>query len=647
MDRRSFMQAAGAGLAASIVGSTLASPSELNPAPVVRVKMDTEKPLISFLSWDTEGGDRVNSNLLRNDSWVSLQIQSGGAWHPAEQFPVRRMEMQGAGYEIEVRPNAKLGWRVLQDHDRLSFNLSASGSRIDAITGIELRFPFNPRLTPTTVLPSVWRQDGTFNLPGILSAPDFGQMLALPSGGTEVTGQLAGNREQGTTDLVLQLPVPKEGRPFRLTLHPIRLDPPEGLEDRDLWRLARRGWFNGWQPSSRWGKQDRPFSAPAGILANNVISDPASMSLPFYSDLALWFPKVAGISLAALVRQTAEWWIDHRTSADGVVTGYWDYKTFLDANAGPLIAAWDYVESTNDLEWLTGRISHLEFIAEYYVQRDVDHDGLVEALQSGDRGTLHQPARGCCWWDALNCGGKDGYSNALIYRAWLCLGELEGRLGRHEQQSRYNRLAGKLKAVYAKTLYNKTTGWLAWWRSADGELHDYATPVVNGLAIEYGLVEPDLGRKILNRLWRKMAEVGFTHIELGFPCTLVPVHRSDYLLPDAIGCPKQADGSDTFQQYMNGGITAGQILHFLAAHYVVGEPERADRALRAMLGRQAHGEFQNGVRNESGKGIDWTTWMGKPCGYEGYLADVYFFLQAVLLRERTFRHRYYRPIHGT
>jgi GH15 family glucan-1,4-alpha-glucosidase len=95
---------------------------------------------------------------------------------------------------------------------------------------------------------------------------------------------------------------------------------------------------------------------------------------------------------------------------------------------------------------------------------------------------------------ALNCGHKDGYSNAMIYRAWRCLAELERQLGRGQRQKQFTDLADRLKAVYFKTLYNPATGWLAWWKSADGTLHDYATPVVNGLAIEYGLVEPGVGR---------------------------------------------------------------------------------------------------------------------------------------------------------
>jgi len=101
--------------------------------------------------------------------------------------------------------------------------------------------------------------------------------------------------------------------------------------------------------------------------------------------------------------------------------------------------------------------------------------------------------------------------------------------------------------------------WLAWWKSADGQLHDYAAPTVNGLAIE---------------------------------------------------------------------------------------PGPADRILRTMLERQGRGEFQNGVTDSYPNGIDWTTWDGQPSGYEGYLADSFRFLQAVLLREAKFRDRLYRPLAG-
>ena len=179
---------------------------------------------------------------------------------------------------------------------------------------------------------------------------------------------------------------------------------------------------------------------------------------------------------------------------------------------------------------------------------------------------------------------------------------------------------------------------------ADGALHDFASPTTNGLAIEYGLVPADQAKQIVDRLWKKMDEVKFTRLDLGVPPMLLPVPRADYLLPDAIGCPKREDGTDTVGIYMNGGITAGQVLHFIDANYVTGNIERGDKLLRAMLQRQMRGEFQNGVANAAMKGIDWTTWDGKPSGYEGYLADSFRFLQAVLMREPTMRDKLYRPM---
>jgi hypothetical protein len=518
---------------------------------------------------------------------------------------------------------------------------------LDHAPALELVFPFDPRVTPTTVLPAAWEENGALRLPAVVNAPDFGPMLlvAAPARVSHLKGRLEGSRANKTVDLILEVPFPKPGETVALELKPLRLPAPKGLRDVAQWRLARRGWLNALQPSARWGEQGRPFSAPAGILANNVVSDPATCSLWFYADQAFWMPEIGpGISTAALVRHSLNWWLDKRVRPDGEMVCYWDFTGFLDANAGPLIAAWDYVEASGDTAWLKQRIKRLEFIADFLAQRDTDGDGLVEARQSGNRNSLHEPNRSCAWWDALNCGHKDAYTNALIYRAWRCLADLEAKLRRKDKQARYTRLADRLKAAYAKTLYNPSTGWLAWWKSADGELHDYAAPTVNGLAIEYGLVEPAQGREILARLRRKMAEVGFTRFDLGVPPMLVPVGRSDYLQPGAIGIPRREDGTDTFGQYMNGGITAGHVLHFLAAHYVVGEPAEADRILGAMLVRQQRGEFQNGVRDAGGQGIDWTTWDGRPSGYEGYLADSFRFLQAVLLREPAFRERLYRPL---
>jgi|GEM_PF-154431 len=634
--------------------------------PNLKSVADASGAQMPFLSWDTEGGDKVDTNLLRPESAVRVQFLDGGAWKDAK-MTSRRVENGGEAvvYELEAG-KARVEWRIETgpgagegsapnsgQHDSYSALKFTFSSSALAISSARLIFPFDPKATSTTVLPADWRDDGTFRLPAVLNAPDFGPMILAESSGRALAGRLEGSRAAKIVDLTLDLPEIAPGKPVSLTLSPLLLPPPPGLQATDLWPSARRGWLNALQPCSRWGEQDKPFSSPPGILGNNVISDPASISVWFYADQAFFTPEIApGISLMPLVRRTIDYWLDQRMRRDaagrltGEITGYWDYGNFLDAEASPLIAAWDYAESTGDLAWLGRRIERLELAADFLARRDVDGDGFVEATQSGDRGTLVQPNRSCAWWDALNCGHKDGYTNALIYRAWRSLADLERKLGRTEKAAEYTQLADRLKAVYAKTLYNPKTGWLAWWKSRDGELHDYASPTLNGLAIEYGLVEPGRARQILDRLWEKMAEAGFTRFDLGVPPMLIPVHRSDYLQPDGIGIPKREDGTDTFGWYMNGGITAGQVLHFLAAHYVLGENERADRVLRAMLERQRRGEFQNGVRDAGGQGIDWTSWDGKPTGYEGYLADSFRFLQAVLLREESFRTRLYRPLRG-
>ncbi len=535
-------------------------------------------------------------------------------------------------------------------------SFSVEGPASFAPGDVELAFPFDPMVTPTTVSPSRWNDDGSLETPLIVSAPDFGQMLLNVAPAAEMKGHLDGSRDNHTVDLFLGLPQLDASQGYTLTFAPVFLPPPGGLQDEGLWRLARRGWFNAFQPSARWSKQGRTFSSPAGILANNVISDPCSVSLMFYADQMLWTPTAAaGISLADLVRRTIEFWLQQRTRTTDKVVGYWDYRNFLDANAGPVIAAWDYVEATGDLGWLEKKIERLEFVADFLVHCDQDGDGLVECTQSGNDNTLFEPDRSCIWMDAVNHGHKDAYANALTYRSWRCLADLESRLHRADWHTRYTGIADRLKAAYWKTFYNPETGWIADWRGEDGKLHDYASPYTNGVAIGYGLVGIEDGRRIVDRLWAKMRAVGFDRFDLGIPPNLVPIRKADYLRtywepePPAatgMGFPQREDGSDSFQWYENGGITGAQTLPFLLANYVVGQGGAAGKVLRRMLERQQGGGFQNGERNAADKGIDWATWDGKPCGYEGYLADVYNFLTAVLLREPAMRQRFLRPLRG-
>ena len=50
---------------------------------------------------------------------------------------------------------------------------------------------------------------------------------------------------------------------------------------------------------------------------------------------------------------------------------------------------------------------------------------------------------------------------------------------------------------------------MAGWRTREGKLHDYMFPWVNGFAIYQGLVPPEEGKAILQRLLDKMQSIGF------------------------------------------------------------------------------------------------------------------------------------------
>jgi len=592
-------------------------------APVAKLDVSPDAGAVTFMSWDTEGGERFEQNLLRADAPFRTAVNVDGSWQEAP--AVLRFQCTDApgGFDLTATPSLAL----------------PPGAR-----AIRLVFAFDPAITPTTILPAEFGDDSAMLCPLIVSAPDFGQMLVRPAGTQRVATWLTGSRKPKGLEWTVEIPWNPETPSATLEFRAAYLPQPPGLLDGARWETARRGWFNAFNLTSQWGDQNARFSAPAGILGNNVLSDPASVSVWMYADMMLFVPELpGGLSTGPYLRRTLDHWLDNRMRPDGNVIGYWDYDTFIDSVPSLLISAWDYVEATRDTAWLERRMAALERAAAYALSRDVDQDGLIEAIPSGNRGSLVQSNRSSCWFDAINFGWKDAYANALMYRAFCCFADLHARLERTERRAFWLDRALRLKEAYSPAFLNPDTGWMAMWRSQDGELHDYASPIVNGYAIEYGLVDPNQGRDILTKLHARMKAAGFDNVALGVPCVLEPIPPDDYLQP-AIGAPRKPDGTDTWQEYMNGGITSGQVYHFLAAHYVAGMPEQADAILDAMLRTQQAGGFQNGVQDAYPKGIDWRKWDGAPCGYEGYLADNARFLLAVLTRQADFRERMYRPL---
>ena len=347
------------------------------------------------------------------------------------------------------------------------------------------------------------------------------------------------------------------------------------------------------------------------VLANNIVSEPCAscLSLP---------ERRGGLHTAAAGRGScggcgpAHRWMLAGAGADGYGMSCMDGPPVL------WISAWDVVLTTGDKKLLNRWLPALERLAVGWKSRDVDNNGLYEAVKSGNSGDYGG------WGNADDCvnfGHEDAYSLALGYRGLRCLADLERLAGRTVQAKVYDHDADRIRAAYVPTFLNPKTGVLAGWKSRDGKLHDYwFTDMVNGQAIALGLVSDDLANKIMDRIMAKMREVGYTRFDLGLPVQLVPIPKADYLPGLGInqGGSIKEDGSDGFQNFCNGGACAWSY-NFIRSLYKLGRRAEADKILFAELGSYAANKFQNGI----GKGGEMTRWDGKPCAYEGFLAHFY------------------------
>jgi hypothetical protein len=593
------------------------------------LQVDRASPRLTALGWDTEGTGRQHINLLASPA--ELRLSKGGSrLSPETHFdaPTRWT----ARYDLSFGRDAAATFAVVAHPDTPGMRLTWSGDTEGAADRAELVIPFEPRTAVTCVIADTWTDDGRFHLPAIVSAPDLGQMLVTCAERPDLAGRIEGSRKEHWVTVTFDLPPGRQDSPLELVLSPVVLPLPAGYADARRWSAARRGWFNLIQLSCGASGGNTPV---LGVWANNVLSDPVSSVLYMLADAALLVPELApGVTMAPLLRRAVDYWIDHKTDKDGLVayTAGGVDQNVMDGNPAVLIAAWAYVELSGDTAWLGRRIGSLERLSRYLEGRDVDGDGLVESKQSGDHGS--QPPRDPdCAWDCYMSGHKNAYINTLTFRAWQGLAALESRLGRREEARRLTGLAQRLKSVFLETFYNPETGWLGFWRSRDGMLHDLAMDAPTSFAVDYGLVDPTKGREMLERYWSALERSGFSRFDLGTPLGFRPVPREEMC------------HYTEFQQFLNAGCAVSNTSYLLNAMYAVGMTEKADKVLDAMLERQRRGVypngggFQNGFVDHMGAGAEVFDWGGNPAGYEGHLVYCWAFLHSLLLRESDVRRR--------
>jgi hypothetical protein len=496
---------------------------------------------------------------------------------------------------------------------------------------------FNPEVSHATLLSMV--DDKQAALPTVLYLPEQGALrIEAASQNPVKLGYDAHRKDKGYVEVVF--PAATKSNPkvvYTFTVAAIYPKIP-GIASDPRFDGFRRNFLNIFQ-----------MHAEFGVLANHAASDPCAFVQHMYSEVARYAPPLAdGLTTMDLIRTS----LDHYLAGtlaygmpgyvmfDGNPDDPGGFKTFsADSYPSMLVAAGDYIETTHDTAWLASNYQGLRKWTDNMLATDTNGDGLIKYYASGNAHSWvetkeeHVPLRPSNWWDTIGFGYEDAYSNALAYHALQMMAEMATLDKQTDDATRYTAAAAKLKAAYVPTFYDEKTGILAGWKSADGQLHDYWFPWVNGAAVVYGLVPDELGNKLFDRLLAKMKEVGYTNFELGLPGNLIPIRREDSVtLDQRWGGPSKEDGSDGFEIYENGGATASYEFYTIAALYQLGRVKDGDSILFPTLKAVKTGGFEG--RGPNGLTYDWKAWDGTPHGYEGFLSDNFMVLAALMHRPK-------------
>lgn len=505
---------------------------------------------------------------------------------------------------------------------------------------------FDPKICHATLLGRLRPAESgsKVQLPAVLHLPDRGSFRVTSNSGEAALDYDARRSGEGYVRIAFPPATPEMPQiEYRLEITAIH-PPLPGMESDALWDGFRRSWLNILQINPR-----------LAVLANHAASDSCPFCYYEYADMAAKTPPLAdGLTALDLVRESLERYLGgqagygmpgyhlydtafaHESARDQnntAATRKADGFSFLDVYPSLLIAVADYVNGRGDHAWFARQYKGIRGWADELLGMDRDGNGLVEYPVSGNSGSWPPKVetRPSNWWDTIGFGHEDAYANALAYRALTALAPLCEKVGHAADAVRYRAAADKLRKIYRDTFLNPKTGVLAGWRSRDGELHDYWFLWINGIAICYGLVEEKEAHEILDRLLKKMKEVGYSRFDLGLPGNLVPVMKKDYVhLERRWGGGEREDNTDGFQIYENGGATGSFAYFLLAALYKLGRREEADRIFFPMLDSFDKGSFQG--RAENGMTHDWKAWDGTAWGYEGFLVDNYYALLAALER---------------
>ena len=309
-----------------------------------------------------------------------------------------------------------------------------------------------------------------------------------------------------------------------------------------------------------------------------------------------------------------------RALMDGGGYGYWR-NLYMDSDPQLVMSAGRIHQVSPDLDWLREIEPGLRE-AVCGMLAALDEGGLTRCRDlSGNTGS-HRWSTNCM--DVVGFGHRDAYVNALSYRAFRNGAALLADLGQRELADQCQRAAAGIHRAYAASFVNSETGWVAGWRSRDGQLHDYAFLAINGLAIALGLLEDTAARQALLNLEELREQKGVGSARLGLPLNLLPIHPGDHMLSRLFGAI-----TPTFENYTDGSLSGWGAGYYLRGLSLYGLDEQAQRLARELDEAYAWGVFDGG----NFSGTEFHSWEGMCNGYEGTMGCIFGALYAIAIEQ--------------
>lgn len=310
-----------------------------------------------------------------------------------------------------------------------------------------------------------------------------------------------------------------------------------------------------------------------------------------------------------------------RALLDGGGYGY-HRNLYLDSDPVLLSAAGRIHQTDPNTEWLRRIEPGLVETVERMLA-EVGEEGLLVCKDlSGNLGSFRWSSNSM---DVIGFGHIDAYVNAWAYRAFRnAAAMLDDLLAHGDLAARCRDTATRLRSAYAPALVNPETGWVAGWRSRDGQLHDYGFTWVNGVALAFGLLDADAARSALANMERARQETGLPDARLGLPCNLLPIRADDQMWTKILNSLQP-----TFETYTDGSLSGWPATYYLRALSIYGLKDEARALANELADGYAAGVFNGG----NGTGHEFRSWEGLGTGYEGTLIGCFGPLYGIAIEE--------------